>query len=347
MQNIGICGHFGGNKDFLDGQTIKTKNLTDELIHQYGKNEVNIVDTYGGMKRFPILIIKIICMQWKCRNIVILPAQTGLNSYVRIMMFLNVFLKRNIHYAVIGGWLPQYLEKRPCLAKQLKMIKGIYVETSVMKASLVGKGFANIQIMRNFKKIRVLEKDELIYINQKPLKLCTFSRVMKEKGIENAINVIKTYNQNAGEEVFALDIYGQVDRKQTEWFSELEKIFPNYVQYKGAIPSEQSVNVLKEYYALLFPTNFYTEGIPGTIIDAYAAGIPVICSKWESFPDVVDEKITGFGFEFSNQNEFIEILQYIANNVQEVNALKQNCIEKAKEYSSEIAVLPLVRGLQK
>ena len=31
MYKIGICGHYGGGKNCLDGQTIKTKIITKEL----------------------------------------------------------------------------------------------------------------------------------------------------------------------------------------------------------------------------------------------------------------------------------------------------------------------------
>ena len=57
---------------------------------------------------------------------------------------------------------------------------------------------------------------------------------------------------------------------------------------------------MKYYFALLFPTRFYTEGIPGTILDAYAAGIPVICSRWESCADVVDDGVTGITYPFED-----------------------------------------------
>ena len=36
--------------------------------------------------------------------------------------------------------------------------------------------------------------------------------------------------------------------------------------------SEKTVKTLENYYLLLFPTKFRTEGIPGTIIDALSAG---------------------------------------------------------------------------
>lgn len=345
MQKIGVCGHFGGKKIYLDGQTIKTKNLTDELMRQFGEREIRIIDTYGGVKKLPLVVLKLIIMLMKCRNIIILPAQNGLNSYVRMLIFLNAFFRKNIHYVVIGGWLPEYLNNKPRLMENLKLLKGIYVETRTMKNLLEKKGFQNVLILPNFKSIQILDVHELVYSNKKPLKLCTFSRVMKEKGIEDAIKAIEKFNRNAGELVFELDIYGQIDGNQAEWFEKLKREFPNFIRYKGAVPAEQSVNVLKTYYALLFPTNFYTEGIPGTIIDAYCAGIPVVCSKWESFSDVVDDKKTGFGYKFFSQDEFMTILEYLSNNISDVNKLKLTCIEKAKEYSPKAAIKTLVNQL--
>ena len=123
MQKIGVCGHFGGKKIYLDGQTIKTKNLTDELMRQFGEREIRIIDTYGGVKKLPLVVLKLIIMLMKCRNIIILPAQNGLNSYVRMLIFLNAFFRKNIHYVVIGGWLPEYLNNKPRLMENLKLLK--------------------------------------------------------------------------------------------------------------------------------------------------------------------------------------------------------------------------------
>lgn len=47
MNKIGICGHYGGNKICLDGQTIKTKIVTEELEKIY---KIKKVDTFNGKK---------------------------------------------------------------------------------------------------------------------------------------------------------------------------------------------------------------------------------------------------------------------------------------------------------
>ena len=93
---------------------------------------------------------------------------------------------------------------------------------------------------------------------------------------------------------------------------------------------------------MLFPTHFYTEGIPGTIIDAYAAGVPVICAEWQSFSDIVDRGVTGFGYEFDNAAALEKILYDVAQNPQTMLDMKKNCLRKAKEYLPESAMRVLM-----
>ena len=329
MKKIGICGHFGDKKNFLDGQTVKTKIITQELEKIYS---VKTVDTFNGKKRILIILIRLIKLLIQCENIIILPAQNSLRIIAPFLVFFNTIFKRKLHYVVIGGWLSTYLKDKEKLKKILKIFDYIYVETSIMKNSLESQGFKNIIVMPNCKKLEILEEKNLVYNKNKPYKLCIFSRVMKEKGIQDAIEAIIKYNQNSGEIIYTLDIYGQIDDSQKDWFNKVLQKLPWFIQYKGFVQAEKSVMILKNYYALLFPTKFYTEGVPGTIIDAYSAGIPVISSKWESFSDVIDERITGYGYAFENQKEFIEILDYFANNVESINSLKKMCIRKAKEY---------------
>ena len=51
MKKVGICGHYGGNNEFYDGQTVKTKMITEELKKVLGEENIECVDTYGGIKK--------------------------------------------------------------------------------------------------------------------------------------------------------------------------------------------------------------------------------------------------------------------------------------------------------
>ena len=333
MKKIAIIGHFGFGIDCLDGQTIKTKIFTEELESQVGEAQVLKIDTHGGVKSLLKAPFQVLKALKKSENVIIMPAHNGLRVYAPLLRFFKSFFKgRKLHYVVIGGWLASFLKDKRCLTKTLKKFDGIYVETNTMKNDLEALGFNNVSVMPNCKKLNVLKEDELVKFGEEPYKLCTFSRVMKEKGIEDAINSVKAVNEKFNRVVYTLDIYGQVDSGQIEWFENLQKDFPEYIKYGGLVPFDKSVEVLKDYFALLFPTRFYTEGIPGTIIDAYAAGIPVISAKWQSFSDIVKDGVTGVGYEFGNDSELTEILFETAKSPSELNLLKENCVKEAQEY---------------
>lgn len=343
---VAILGHFGDGLNLLNGQTVKTKIVTEELQNKLGEDQVLKIDTHGGWRtlfKAPLQVFKALR---KSNNVLIFPAHNGLRVYAPLLAFQKRFFKnRKIHYIVIGGWLPQFLLKRKRLSKSLKKFDEIYVETNTMKNALKAQGFENILIMPNCKKLTPISRENLIYSPEPPHKLCTFSRVMKEKGIHTAINTIKQINDQLGYTAYSLDIYGQVDNSQTEWFEDLKKQFPDYVRYCGCVDANQSVSVLQNYFALIFPTHFFTEGIPGTIIDAYAAGIPVISAKWESYADIIDENITGLGYDFDNTEQLKRILLEVSKNPQMLLDMKENCIHKALYYKPDSTIKTIIDKL--
>lgn len=342
---VGILGHYGCGREFLDGQTIKTKNITAQLQKELGEEQVLTADTYGGVRALPKCLLALFSMLVHCENVIILPAQNGVKLFPLFLVFFNTLFKRRLHYIVIGGWLPEMVSQHPGVGAVLKKLDCIYVETNTMMQRLRDVGFSNVTILPNFKDIRVLSESELVYPEGEPYRLCTFSRVMKEKGIGEAVEAVKAVNEKFGRTVFTLDIYGQVDAAQIQWFEDLKASFPEYVHYKGLVPFDKSVDVLKDYFALLFSTKFYTEGIPGTIIDAYASGVPVISAKWESFADIVEDGATGIGYEFGSQDGLVQVLFRIAEEPGFLLEKKKKCISVAEIFAPSSAIQTVLRRI--
>lgn len=337
MKRVGVIGHFGIGFDLANGQTIKTKIVT-EAIEKEINESVYIVDAHGGIKAVVPVIIGCLNALRKCNSVIIMLTENGLKISVPVLSFFNKFFRKKLHYIVIGGWLSKFLSNHLTLRKQLQKFDYIYVETNTMRIALEEKGFTNVLVMLNCKELKPLQVNELEYSSTYPLKLCTFSRVMKEKGIEDAIEVVKYINKKNGKNICNLDIYGQIDAQQIEWFENVKNHFPDYVNYGGVVPFDKSVEKLKSYFVLLFPTKFYTEGIPGTIIDAYAAGVPVISSKWESFSDVVEDGKTGLGYSFGNNEAFAQMLIQAMDQPDIINSYKINCLNKSKDFTLQNAM---------
>lgn len=334
MKKICICGHFGFGLNLLNGQTVKTKILTDELTRRYGADDIMLIDTHGK-KNLILMFFRLIWALAICRNVIIMPAYGGVKIVPLWLRLWNFLFHRKLHYSVIGGWLAGYVDRYKTLKWALKSYTGIYVETTTMQKALMERGLNNTVVVPNCKPLDILNKDEIICLEELPLRLVTFSRVMEKKGIGDIARIVQEINREKGVMVYQLDIYGQVFRGEEEWFEELQSTFDEAVRYKGVVEYNDSVSVLKQYFAMVFPTHFFTEGIPGTVIDAYASALPVISAKWESFSDIVDDGKTGLGYEFDNLDALKNLLEDIALHPEIVNNMREACIKKAKEFLPE------------
>lgn len=345
MYKIGICGHFGNKKNLLNGQTVKTKIITNELSKQLGEDEITTVDTHNW-KRNPFkLLVENFNLIKKSNNIIILPAHRGIKVFVPLFLLFNIFFNRKLYYIVIGGWLPEILQNNLKLKNRLKKFDGIYVETKSMMKDLNKLGLLNVDVIPNFKVINVLKEDELRCTNKQPFKVCTFSRVMKEKGIEDAINVIIKINSEAQEEIYNLDIYGQVEKGYEKRFEELQKNFPSYIKYKGLVEFDKATDILKNYFLLLFPTKYEGEGFPGTVLDAFASGVPIVATDWKYNSEIIINNKTGFIYN-NNIENFDYLLKDLANNPKKVLSLKNNCLNEINKYNPNIVISKLLKKMK-
>lgn len=341
-RKIGFIGYFAVGKSKAGGQEAKTCAVVRALGKHYPRRDLRRLDT-GNWKRTPWHFLnKVLYLVRTCHVLVIFPAQKSVRILAPLLVLTGKPLLRKLHYVVIGGWLPGMTKQKKWLAYFLKKFDGIYVETCSMKTALEKQGFTNVFIMPNFKDLSVLSEKELVYTTQEPFAFCTFSRVMKEKGIEDAINAITQLNTRAGRTVATLDIYGKIDDNYMERFKEFQQTFPSYIHYKGIVVPNQSVNALKNYFALLFPTHYATEGIPGTLIDAYAAGIPVISGLWANHKDIFIENKTGLGFPMNDQTVLLDCIRRAVEKPDIFNAMKPLCLQEAQKYIPQEAIRVLL-----
>lgn len=344
----GICivGHFGEGLDLLNGQTVKTKVVTREIENAFGSEMVYRVDTHGGAKAIIRLFLKLWKSLHNCTDVVIFLSDNGLRFIVPVLRIMNLLIrgKRFFHYVVIGGYIQDYLPSYPFVLNTLKTYDGIYVETKPMQEAMEALGFRNVIVMPNCKELEIAS--EINDFIEPPFRFCTFSRVMKSKGIEDAVKAIININKRVGKVYCYLDIYGQIDNLETQWFENLIQSVPEFINYKGVVPFADSAKILCDYYALLFPTYYEGEGFAGTLIDAFAAGVPVIASDWRYNASIVDDGITGRIFRTHKIEELEETIEYACSNTAKWNEMKRACLKEAEKYQPKIVVQSLIKALR-
>lgn len=82
---VGILGHFGEGANLLNGQTIKTKIVTEELQNQLGQDQVLKIDTHGGWKTLLKTPFQVFQVLKNSNNVLIFPAHNGLRVYAPLM----------------------------------------------------------------------------------------------------------------------------------------------------------------------------------------------------------------------------------------------------------------------
>ena len=216
-----------------------------------------------------------------------------------------------------------------------------------MKTQLENLGINNVEVLPNFKRLQLLSEDELGCVQTSPFLFTMFSRVIKQKGIETAAESIAEVNRRFGGQKAVLHIYGPVEESYQREFSELLDKFNDCVFYKGCVPYDESVKALRNSFMLLFPSVYKGEGMPGTIIDAFSAGVPVIASDWHFNGELVRNDETGYCYDWKNPKLLTERICYAIDHPEKIDRMRKSCLKEAKKYTPEAAMEQICRKILK
>lgn len=347
MSIIGICGNFGYNNSFSGGgQIVKTRLIKDEISAMIGTDKVQFIDTHLWRKHPLRLVVQTAKLALSSDNLIIMPAKNGIKVFLPFFLAIRRVKKIKINYIVIGGWLPEYIQTKKWLLKKIRKIDNVFVETDSMKIKLIKLGVKNTSVMPNFKRLKLVDNNFNFTVRTiEPLKICTFSRVLKEKGIEDIVQAINEVNELMKKDVYHLDIYGHIDDNYDKKFKEIIKVSPSYINYKGIVDYDNTVDTIKNYFLLVFPTYYQGEGFPGTIIDAFSSGVPVLASDWKYNKEIIDDFQTGLIFKNKNIPDLVDKLIYAYHNKEIIMNMVHNCIIKAKYYSPDKVINDILRKM--
>ncbi len=168
---------------------------------------------------------------------------------------------------------------------------------------------------------------------------CVFiGQIKEEKGIFDIIEALKD------SEGLSCDYYGQIIARDNErFFAEIGSC--RQCQYRGTLSNEEIIDTLGRYDVLLLPTRHPGEGYPAVIIEAFAAGLPVIASDWKSLPELVEDGKRGIIVPISSPARISEALARLADDDDLYDSISKNVREYVKGFSEKAVVNDLLIGL--
>ncbi len=342
MSKIAIIGHFGGKENITDGQTVKTKTLYEELAKNT-KWQIKTIDTYYKKTKPIQLLLQVIYTLVSTKKIIVLLSGNGMKFFFPLFFVFSKTHRTEVYHDVIGGNLDDYIVQNKRFVKYLNSFKKNWVETESLKKRVEACGVTNCEVIPNFKRLRLAEIKSFEKQTGPPFRFCTFSRVMKEKGIEEAVKAVESINYGKNTTICTLDIYGLIDVGYKEEFYQLLARSSDAIRYCGIVDYNKSVDTIERYYALLFPTTWSGEGFPGTIIDSFSAGLPVIATDWNSNGELISNMNNGIIYPNLEMNSLTECIKWIITHPTERQEMSKKCIQCAEQYCPDIYIKRIIK----
>lgn len=333
-KRILVLGYFGYETNKLNGQTSKTRNVYEMLKSNIGdKFEINHFDTqqFQFSKLSLFTMIKRVLL---CDKLVYIPAHNSLKYLFPFIYLICWIRKREILLIVVGGWLDNFIESKKLHVLLLSKIGGIFPQSDRLREKLISQyKFKNVYYFPNF---RINSFTPSFYKNE-VFKIVFMARIMRLKGLDYVFQLANYFSQQTKPDAnIIIDFYGPIEEEDENYFKEQIKKH-EIISYKGILSPDKIYATLNEYDLLVLPTRYPGEGFPGTILDAYISGLPVVASDWKYLSEFVDHGKTGFLFDLNKENEFHYYVDKLYHDRELLIQMKKNAFEKSKSYSSEYA----------
>jgi glycosyltransferase involved in cell wall biosynthesis len=235
------------------------------------------------------------------RQVDVVHLNTSLNrrAYWRDLAYLLVakLLRARVLYQVHGGALPQdFFAGRPVLAALLRWSLGLPDLVVVLAAVELEayRRFIPAQLTlkvpngidcRPFMRVPTLRSRP-----EYPLRLVYVGRLAREKGLYETLQAMRLALQRAADIRFVIAGDGPEAERLEQYATALG--IRSRVTFKGPVFGDDKVQLLGTADVAVLPS--YSEGLPYALLEAMAAGIPVLATPVGAIPDVVTDGTHGY-----------------------------------------------------
>lgn len=306
-------------------QIIINSNLKDEfrIIHLNTSDHRDIntlakfdfTNFYLAFKHYFLLFYYLIKHN---PQIVYIPAGQTTVSFLRDSVFIlgaKLFRKKVVCHlrggnfknwynstSVLTKWWVRFVQRKVdaqiVLGNNLKPLFNWLMPENRIFVVPNGGNFPHVQFKNTSEKIRVL----------------FLANFIKTKGILDVLDAasIVCKQKTNVEFVFA---GSWRDQEVKHYFEQFDKTNIN-LTIAGAVKGDSKLQLYAESDIFVFPTYYPNEGHPWVIIEAMAAGLPVISTDHAAITESVIDGINGFIVEPRNPQQIAEKIQYLIDNTE-------------------------------
>jgi len=180
-------------------------------------------------------------------------------------------------------------------------------------------------------KNRALKRD--LSIPEEGKVVLFLSRMIKEKGGYDLIESIPAVNEHDGNVYFVFAGDGPEKNRMEEVCR--QKNIEKQVRFTGHLQNDDLLKAFSCADIFVLPT--YSEAMPMVILEALAAGLPIISTRLGAIQQIIKEGINGFLIEAGSPIQLAEKILLLLSREDLVKRMKEENIELAKkEFDREV-----------
>lgn len=323
----------------VGGTTVLFQQLVDELSTR-NTCELILVDTTRRGGRWQKLFgsfKQLFKLLWYVPSVDIVSLHASTNRLILLggcLRFYCRIFRKPLIARVFGGSLSQSLQK-------LNRVKRMCCN-SVMSAEVV---LIEIQEMLRQLSQQFPQSNLEWFANSRPydptkitvlpclkgsadkLTFSFISHVRVEKGIYELARAVQELSDCQNYEVRVYGpVFPEVDLAKLE--------LSDTIRYRGELKSEEVAKVITESDLILLPSWYEGEGYPGTLLEAFVLGRPVIATDWKYIPEVVDEGVNGLLVTPKDHRSLANAMRRVLNDRDLLIQLSVGACESAAKFSS-------------
>jgi len=198
--------------------------------------------------------------------------------------------------------------------------KKIFVESTLVDSNLI-KGVSKKKIINKFN-------------NNKLINILFLARIEKEKGIFEAIDTFALLREKYSNLNLLIAGEGIEEYRVKQYV--IKKAIPN-IEFLGYVSGEEKIKAFQNSHLYFFPS--YTEGMPNSVLEAMAFGLPIITRPVGGLTDFFQNYEHGLMTESKDPQDFFLLFQKLLDNKELLSEIAINNFEYSiKNFLSTVVV---------
>lgn len=251
------------------------------------------------------------------------PSRTALRAGPFLWIAARL-LRLPIVTRVFGGELDLVLARAPAWRRKLAFATVLRSQLLLLQTQALCDQFDGRDNVRRLPTSRI-PSDVTAHGSRPCRRFVMLSQLRPEKGVVEAVAAMASIPDDC-----TLDVYGpRMPGTDMAWFADRER-----VRYCGELAPTDVSAVLAAHDALVFPSYHAGEGLPGAVIEALQAGLPVIAARWRSLPELVVHESSGLLVEPRSVEELAAAMTRLSRDRALFTQLCRGARERGLEFDA-------------